>query len=56
MVLRKLSHSLKCEFYTSVGGVIEKFVSFSDTENSTELGILSKFCDVHIGVKFISSN
>ena len=36
-----------------VRGVIEKFVSFYDTEKSTDL---NKFCDVHIEITYIRSN
>ena len=37
----------------NIRGVIEKFVSFSDTEKRR---ILSKFCNVHIEIKYVSSN
>ena len=39
---------LHCLIPSEIRGVIEKFVSFSD--------ILSNFCDVHIEIKYISSN
>ena len=37
-----------------VRGMIEKFVSFSDTEKKVR--ILSKLCHFHIEIKYISSN
>ena len=37
----------------NIRGVIEKFVSFSDTEKRR---ILNKFCDVHIEIKYVRSN